>query len=177
MWGLNCTTYCTEISAGFVLCQQVAEHKGIWNDTDRDTFRPHSMKKSPLLCPLFSSSKMIIKHQGQIFYWFVCFWIGENGVRGFWKFSNSVLHIVWKLLKVSHLNFLILAFSTNFCPIKSALSGNTVWQQTSDLQKLAKIDHFCLFIELLSTQCKCSSLRSKCWIRLFLWFSNTVIVC
>ena len=36
----------------------------------------------------------------------------------------------------------ILAFSTNFCFIKSDLSGNTVWPQASSFQKLAKIDHF-----------------------------------
>ena len=36
-------------------------------------------------------------------------------------------HIVWKLLKVSHLNFWILAIFTNFWPIKIDLSGNTVW--------------------------------------------------
>ena len=51
-------------------------------------------------------------------------------------------HIVWKLLKMSHLNYLILAFSTNFCPIKTDLSGNTVWPQASGFQKLAKMDHF-----------------------------------
>ena len=32
--------------------------------------------------------------------------------------------------------FLILAFSTNFCPIKTDLSGNTVWPQASGFQKL-----------------------------------------
>ena len=31
----------------------------------------------------------------------------------------------------------ILAFSTNFCPIKTDLSGNTVWPQASGFQKLA----------------------------------------
>ena len=31
--------------------------------------------------------------------------------------------------KMSHLNFSILAFSTNFCPCKIDLSGNTVWPQ------------------------------------------------
>ena len=36
------------------------------------------------------------------------------------KVSSSHLH-----LRI----FLILAFSTNFCPIKSDLSGNTVWPQ------------------------------------------------
>ena len=30
---------------------------------------------------------------------------------------NRKAHSVWKLLKMSHLNFLIWAFSTNFCPI------------------------------------------------------------
>ena len=48
----------------------------------------------------------------------------------------------WKLLKMSHLNFWILAISTNFCPIKIDLSGNTVWPQASGFQKLAKMDHF-----------------------------------
>ena len=38
--------------------------------------------------------------------------------------------------------FSILAFSTNFCPIKTDLSGNTVWPQASGFQKLAKMDHF-----------------------------------
>ena len=51
-------------------------------------------------------------------------------------------HIVWKLLKMSHLNFWILTFSTNFCPMKTDLSGNTVWPQASGFQKLAKMDHF-----------------------------------
>ena len=34
------------------------------------------------------------------------------------------------------------AFSTNFCPIKSHLSGNTVWPQASIFQKLAKMHRF-----------------------------------
>ena len=42
-------------------------------------------------------------------------------------FCCSQQHIVWKLLKMSHLNFLILAFSTNFWQITTDLSGNTVW--------------------------------------------------
>ena len=49
----------------------------------------------------------------------------------------------------------ILAFSTNFCPIKTDFSGNTVWPQASVFQKLAK-------------------LTIIIWMRLFLWFSNTV---
>ena len=47
---------------------------------------------------------------------------------------------------MSHLNFWIVAFSTNFYPIKIDLSGNTVWLQASAFQKLAKLDHFWAFI-------------------------------
>ena len=54
-------------------------------------------------------------------------------------------HIVYKLLKMSHLNFWVLAFSTNFCPIKTDLSGNTIWPQASGFQKLAKMIHFGIF--------------------------------
>ena len=56
-----------------------------------------------------------------------------------------LLQIVWKLLKMSHLKFRILAFSTNFCPIKTDLSGNTVWPQASGIlsgQKLIKNANF-----------------------------------
>ena len=49
-----------------------------------------------------------------------------------------------KCLKIRRksLNFGILAFSTNFCPIKTDLSGNTVWPQASGFQKLTKMDYF-----------------------------------
>ena len=40
------------------------------------------------------------------------------------------------------LNLSILAFSANFCPIKSDLSGNTVWPQASGFLKVAKLDYF-----------------------------------
>ena len=45
------------------------------------------------------------------------------------------LHCVRKSLKMSHLNFSILVFSTNFCPIKIDLSGNTVRQEASGFSK------------------------------------------
>ena len=41
--------------------------------------------------------------------------------------------------------FDILAFSTHFCPMKTELSGNTVWQQTEDFQKLVKMKIFGIF--------------------------------
>ena len=58
-------------------------------------------------------------------------------------------HIFWKLLKMSHLNFSILAFSTNFCPIKNDLSRS-----------------------FGNSKCKPSSLRSQCWMRLFCDFQT-----
>ena len=54
-------------------------------------------------------------------------------------------HSVLKSPKMSHFKFWILAFSTNFCPTKSDLSGNTVWQQTSGFQTLAKLTIFGIF--------------------------------
>ena len=48
--------------------------------------------------------------------------------------------------------FDVLTFSTNFCPLKTDLTGNTVWPQASGFQKLAKWDHFGNFNELLSKQ-------------------------
>ena len=68
---------------------------------------------------------------------------------------------------VAFLIFHLRHFSPIFVLLK--LSGNTVWPQASGSQKLAKIDHFWLFNELLSTP-----LRSQCWMRLFGRFSNTV---
>ena len=52
-----------------------------------------------------------------------------------WGFLDGIIYLlhsrqkiiqVRKLLKISHLTSLILAFSTNFYPIKIDLSGNTV---------------------------------------------------
>ena len=65
---------------------------------------------------------------------------------------------------MSHLNFWILAFFANFCPLKTDLSGNTVWPQASGFQKLAKIDHFWHFsLTFVHSKRKRSSLRSQCW--------------
>ena len=75
------------------------------------------------------------------------------------SFCKQKLKNVWKLLKMSHLNFWILPFSTNFCPFKTDLSGNTVWPQALDFQKLAKMEHFWHFFH---SKYKRSSLRSQC---------------
>ena len=83
-----------------------------------------------------------------------------------------------KLLKMSHLSFSILEFSIIFCLIKIDLSGNSVWLQTSGFQKLIKMNHIWHFQStFVYAKCKRSLLHSQCWIRLFLWFSNTLSVC
>ena len=72
---------------------------------------------------------------------------------------------------MSHLNFWILATSTNFCLIKTDLSGNTVWLQALEFKNSPKWTIFGIFVH---SKCIRSSLRSQCPMRLFLWFSNTV---
>ena len=52
------------------------------------------------------------------------------------------LHIVWKILKMSHLIFSNFGIFYQFFPIKTDLSGNTVWPQAVGFQKLAKINHY-----------------------------------
>ena len=52
------------------------------------------------------------------------------------------IHIVWKLLTMSQLNFWILAFSANFCPLKIDLL----------FKNSSKLTIFGIFNELLSTQ-------------------------
>ena len=57
------------------------------------------------------------------------------------------MHIVWKSPKMSHLSFPILAFSTNFCQIKTDLYGNNVRPKAIGFQK---VTIFGIFNELLS---------------------------
>jgi len=101
--------------------------------------------------------------------------IDANNSNTFSIFSN--IHIVWKLLKMSHLNFWNLAFSTNFCPIKTDLSGNTFWPQALVFPKLAKMDHFWYFwLTFVHSKYKHSSLRSQCWMRLLLIFITFLLL-
>ena len=85
-------------------------------------------------------------------------------------------HRVWKSPNMSHLSFSILAFSTNFCPTKIDLSGNTVWPQASRFQKHAKLTIFDLFNLLLSIHNinVARFFRNVVW-DFFLLFSNTVL--
>ena len=51
-------------------------------------------------------------------------------------------------LKMSQLNFSILAFSTNLCPIKIDLSGNTVCPQATIFPKTRHINFVLIVFEL-----------------------------
>ena len=67
----------------------------------------------------------------------------------------------------------ILLFSPNLCPLKNNLPGNAVWPLASGFQKFAKLDNFWHFQwTFVHSKCKCISLRSKYWMRLFLWFQT-----
>jgi len=71
----------------------------------------------------------------------------------------------------------IVAFSTNFCPIRVDLSGNTERPQALAFQKLAQLDHFWHFyLTFVYSKYKRCLLHSQCWMRHFLWFSNTANV-
>ena len=48
--------------------------------------------------------------------------------------------------------FSILASLTNFCLIKSSLSGNNDWPSASSFQKLSKVIIFGIFNQFLATQ-------------------------
>ena len=79
--------------------------------------------------------------------WFCATFFSQFSIFSFFDIQlNKEIHSVWKSPEMSHWSFSFLAFSSIF-----DLSGNTV-------------------------KCKCSSLRSQCWMRLFLWFSNTVSI-
>ena len=68
----------------------------------------------------------------------------------------------------------ILVSSTNFCPIISDMSGNTVWPQASGFQKFAKFAKFAKLIIFAIFANFCLKCKSFYWMRLFLWFSNTM---
>ena len=79
--------------------------------------------------------------------------------------SRYVLFILtisqcWKITQNVAYKFFNLGISINFCPIKSDLSGNTVWLPSSGCQNLAKLTIFGIFYEL---KCKRSFARNvKC---------------
>ena len=99
-----------------------------------------------------------IDHLVQIFQTFFTDF-GKTKTRKTWLFlKKKKYHTVWKLLKMSHLEF-----STNFCPIKVDLCGNTIWPQALSFPKLDKFWQF--LWTFVHSESKCSSLRSQCWMR------------
>ena len=61
-------------------------------------------------------------------------------------------HVLTVFENYSKCRISILAFSNMFCPIKTDLSGKTVWPQASGFQKVDKLTIFGIFNQLLSTQ-------------------------
>ena len=73
-----------------------------------------------------------------------------------WNFYKGKLqksYSVWKSPKMSHL---ILVFSTNFCPIKSGLSGNTSW-----LARFARNVEWDFFLFSNTVQCNSYSVAER----------------
>ena len=86
---------------------------------------------------------------------------------------KSLIHIAWKLL--SHLNFWILAFLPIFVLLKVTCLVTLLRSASFIFSKTRQMDHFWHFLfTFVHSKCKRSSLRSQCWMRLFLWFSNTL---
>ena len=70
---------------------------------------------------------------------FCCIQEGEKNVdQGWWDIASTAHY-----LKITqNVAFEFWHFPPIFCPIKTDLSGNTVWPQASGFQKFAKMDHF-----------------------------------
>ena len=86
------------------------------------------------------------------------------------KWIVGHIHIVWKLLKMSHLNIEFWNFPPIFVLLKVTYLATLFDSKIQVFQKL--FWHFKWIFG--HSKCKRSSLRSQCWMRLFLWFSNTV---
>ena len=90
-----------------------------------------------------------------------------------WIFNAKIqrikkrLDIVWKSPKMSDLNILFWHFPPIFVS-SNLTSCNIIWPH--------KIGYLWLFfwLTVVHSKCKRSSLRSQCWMRHSLWFSNTV---
>ena len=74
----------------------------------------------------------------------------EKEMKDFWlqnqafiyHFLMGKIHKILALENYSQCHIWILTLSTNFCHIKTDLSGKTVWPHASAFQKLAKMNHF-----------------------------------
>ena len=98
-----------------------------------------------------------------------------------WIMTLDLCIFIWKLLQMSYLSFyhfgIFYQFLSDFMDFIIDLSGNTVWPQDSGFQKFAKLTIFGIFCwTFVNSNCKRCSFRLQCWIRLFLWFSNTVLL-
>ena len=90
--------------------------------------------------------------------------------------SSWIMHNMWKLIKMSHFNFWILAFSINSCLFKVTCLVTLFDHKLQVFNNSSKWTILrCFWLIFVHSKCKRISLRSQYWIRLFLWFSNTVL--
>ena len=68
------------------------------------------------------------------------------GFHFLYLFILLLIHSAWKSTKMSHLSFWILAFSTNFWPTKTDLSGTSVWPEALGFQKTRQNGPFYAFL-------------------------------
>ena len=86
---------------------------------------------------IFGKTMQTKNSPGQLSLLFFCFESFSCNVL-FLKIHLSTMKITQNVA----FKFLNFGISTNFCPFKTDLSGNTVWPQASGFQKLAKMHHF-----------------------------------
>ena len=162
---LRCTgkkgTNCCCFQSSFLFCcpLQVSDHHCIHYLTRNIHIQCWGLLINWLLGMLYDSYYIFFPFLPQYLFTFSYFYLND-----WWERSRLCRggHDVWKLNKiVAHFNISILVLFNNFWPIKVDLSDN-------------KLNIFGIFIKLLSTHnCERSS---QCWMRPFLWFSNTVIL-
>ena len=93
----------------------------------------------------------------------------------FWKWLKIQTHCSKMTQNVAFEGFEFWHFPPISSNIKIDISANSVWPQASGFRKLVKLVRFWQFLcTFVHSKYKCSSLLSKCLLRLFLWFSNTV---
>ena len=85
--------------------------------------------------------------------------------------NTQCLKITWNIA------FEFWHFPSIFCLLKMTCLVKLFDRKLKFFQQFAKMNHFWHFwLTFVHSKCKRSSLRSQCWMRLFLWFSNTVNV-
>ena len=105
-------------------------------------------------------------------------WFRNGASITAWNTSRyPPFHSVWKLQKC-RISISEFGIFQQVLSAKIDLSGVTLFDRKIQVfKKSPKLTFFWHFLwTFVHSKCKRSSLRSQCWMRLFLWFSNTVWV-